>query len=702
MSPIRCAVLATMTITAAWANAGVVLNEVMYNPPDDLDNLQFVELHNASDKPADLSGWKLTKAVRYEFPAGTILSPGGFFVVCKDLAVYKRYYGQDAAGSFDGALSHNSERLDLTNADGKVVDSVKYQSRTPWPVAPDGYSASLERICPTAPGDDANNWAPSPLSSGIPKPGGTPGKANASYAKRLPPSISHLKSQIEHPAPGQTIGVEAEVTAPTGVRTVELLYRVAGPGFETPEATLPMEKTAAGKYTATVPAQENNRIVRLRVRAVDTDGGVRIHPCANEVCPAMSLFVHEPFKPGKLPFALIVNVGKAEFRAAKQEAERQFGFGSPPSPEPPPRGNSAFVFVSQKSGKPELFDFVTVAPRNAGRKVRLHKHHALDGMTTFNLIYEYLDRFVLAEPLAYELYRRAGNAAPRTDFLRTWVDGRPVGYQLLVEQPNKAFLRHNGLKADGNLYKSQWVGRNVRAAHEKKTHIHAGHDDLVQLYDRLTTTRGDEQWAVIKKEFDVVQTVNYYAINMVLSHWDGYFNNYFLYHDSPGTGKWTLYPWDQDKTWGYHDGLRDEPLVFTDMPLTFGMQGDTPPGWPKFVPAPNGIGMGTAWWRPGGYLSKPLLANPTYRKHFLARTKDLLETVYTDKVFFPLIDATGERLKDEVRYRATLQGENADEAVKNLQRNLGLLKEHLTKRSKFLQAQPELQKAAKFDPAELK
>ena len=66
----------------------------------------------------------------------------------------------------------------------------------------------------------------------------------------------------------------------------------------------------------------------------------------------------------------------------------------------------------------------------------------------------------------------------------------------------------------------------------------------------------------------------------------GFFNNHFVYHDTQGTGKWTMYPWDQDKTWGYHDGIQGYD-VFVKMPLTTGMAGDVPPGWPKNQPPPN-------------------------------------------------------------------------------------------------------------------
>lgn len=665
-------------LAAGPAPAGVVINEILYHAPDDLDDLQFIELHNAGRTAVDLSGWKLARSVRYEFGKGARIEAGGFVVVCKDQKLFKRYYGFEAAGVFAGALGRGDGRIELLDAGGKPVDDVRYRSRPPWPLAADGYSSSLERICPNAPGDKPENWASSPLPVVTRKPVGTPGRPNANYAASLPPVVSHLTFTPAHAAPGQEIAVEAEVRPAEELRTVELRYRIAGSGFEKVEAALPMTKTPQGRYAAKIPGQNAGQIVRFRVRAVDAAGAERFYPDANELRPAQSVYVHEPFHPGKIPFGFILNVGRPP----------QGGGGyAPPSPEPPPRGNSAFVFVSPKTGVPELFDFVNITPRGGGHKVRFHKDHALDGMTTINLIFEGMDRFVLAEPLAYEVYRKAGNAACRTDFVRTWVDGRPEGYRLLIEQPNKSFLRHNGLRTDGNLYKVQWFGNNLIAQHEKKTHPHEGHDDIVSIVRELGATRRDEQWSVIKKNFDVEQVINYFAVNMVLSHWDGYFNNHFVYHDTRGTGKWTMYPWDQDKTWGFHDGIRGYE-VFTDMPLTFGMWGDVP--------------RGVVWWRPAGHFSGPLLANPRLRPLFLARTKEILEKVYTEDVFFPLLQALGERLEDEVKERARLQGQDPQQAVQHLRRNLDSLREHLTKRRKFLLAQDALKKAGPFDRSGLK
>jgi hypothetical protein len=697
------AALIVLALLAPATRADVVINEVFYHAPDDLNNLQFIELYNTGPAAVDLGGWKLAKAVSYQFPAKRTIEPGGFVVLCKDLKEFRNHYGFDAAGEFHGSLSHSSDHIDLINAKGKKIDSVKYKSRPPWPVAADGYSSSLERICPTARVTGPENWAPSPMSSGTPKPAGTPGKKNTNYAAHLPPIITNVKFSVERDSfrssavePGQEVKVDAEVRSAEGLRGVELRYRVAGSGFETEEKIVPM--VLAGErnefrstFVAAIPPQKAGQIIRFRIKAVDVKDGQRFFPAEHELRPALSVYVRDKLQPGQLPLGLIINVGAAEFRAAQRDV-RQFANIGGPSPNPPPRGNSAFVYIDSKTGEAELFDFINVNPRSSGRRVRLHKDHPLGDMTTVVLIFEPMERWVLAEPLAYEVYRKAGNGACRTDFVRTWIDGRPIGYQLLIEVVNKSFLRHNSLRADGNLYKCQWFGAGLVGQHEKKTNVHEGHGDLIDVVDQLNKTSGEAQWAVIQKNFDVKQVATYFAVNTVLSHWDGFFNNYFAYHDVHGTGKWTMYPWDQDKTWGYHDGIRGYE-VFYDMPLTFGMAGDRPPGWPKNQPAPDGFGFGSIWWRPGGHFSKPLLANPQFRKLFLARTKEILQTVYTEEVFFPLIDKMGDRIKEDVKIRAELLREDPKRSAEHLRRNLDSLRDHLTKRRRFLLNQDEIKKA---------
>src|SRR3954465_9693740 len=100
------AVLLALAVLCRPAEAGVVINEVLYHAPDDLDDLQFIELHNTTDRPIDLTGWRLARSVTYKFPAKKI-EANGYLVVCKDLKELKKHYGLDGAGAFAGRLPHN-------------------------------------------------------------------------------------------------------------------------------------------------------------------------------------------------------------------------------------------------------------------------------------------------------------------------------------------------------------------------------------------------------------------------------------------------------------------------------------------------------------------------------------------------------------------------------------------------------------------
>src|SRR6185503_14230949 len=98
--------------------SGVAINEVMYHPPDDLDTLQFIELFNASESAADLSGWSFSKGIKFTFTSGTKLAPGAFLVVCRKRTDFAERYGAGVpvVGDFEGKLGHGGERLELLDA----------------------------------------------------------------------------------------------------------------------------------------------------------------------------------------------------------------------------------------------------------------------------------------------------------------------------------------------------------------------------------------------------------------------------------------------------------------------------------------------------------------------------------------------------------------------------------------------------------
>lgn len=930
-------------------SAGVVINEIFYHAPEHIEDLEYIELHNSSDQPVDLSGWAFTHGIQFRFDKGTTLGAKGFLVLCRNAERFKEYYDSPIAGTFQQHLKKKGELLELADASGKTIDSVHFKDDAPWPTSADGNSASLERICPESPGDDAANWSGSPLTFGRKKPGGTPGKPNTCYSSTLPPRLANLKITPQFPTPQQALQVSVDCTDAESASQIELCYRLAGPGFEKEEQTLPMRADGANRYVATLPGQDKDQLIRIRVKATSKKGAVRYFPAANDLRPALTAYVHEEIQPGTIPFAWIIDTTEKEFRSARDRATAPQGRGpfpfmpdpdqeartdiqkqilagidlpsiwytltletgadyaavarykplfasklternklidtlqesddlqkrlqsvpgvvekfksglfeeirrqvSPevasklpflnsaaatttpknggglfPNPEavvqgwvrlepawfaatlnqelqekdytairerferlnaqrkilvqrvakltrvedglrdirddgdslsdhvlmdlkpllsetqfkkieesrenptfavrrappgggggpgrggpggfpgafrPPSTevasGRSAFIYFDPSQRSYQLFDYVDVVSRAGGQKVHFQKDQPLNRMTGINLIYEN-DIAVLVEPMAYELFRRAGVPTEQSYHVRLWLDGRPVGYQLLIEQPNHAFLHRSGLPEGGNFYKLLWYENGVVGQHEKKNLNHPGHDDIVALIDKLDKLVAEEQWAFIRDNFDVEAVASYFAASMALSNWDGFFNNYYVFHDAREGGKWTMIPWDEDQTWGM-SWMQGPKEVFYNMPITFGMNGDTPPGGGGGGGGGFGFGFGggTWWWRQPGWFSGPLLANPHFRKVFLARTKDLLEKVYTESVFEPIIQSLGERLRPEVRYRAEQLKESPSQAVENFDSALNSLRTHLKKRREFLLDQAELKNAKPVDRSE--
>src|SRR5690606_23236093 len=112
-------------------------------------------------------------------------------------------------------------------------------------------------------------------------------------------------------------------------------------------------------------------------------------------------------------------------------------------------------------------------------------------MSTINVLFEAHPRQVLAEHLAYEVYREAGIPTPQSGYWRLWRNGRPYGYHLFVEQPNSSFLRRNGRDDDGDLFKILWYGEGVIGQHEKKNNPESGHTQIIEVINALERTRGD-------------------------------------------------------------------------------------------------------------------------------------------------------------------------------------------------------------------
>jgi len=224
---------------AGWeSRADVVITELMYHPPSDVEGDEFVELLNTGAVDVDMQDWCFD-GIDLCFPAGTILSAGQFLVLASDAARFETTYGFPPDHAYLARLDNSGERIALLDALSQVVDEVIYLDVPPWPVTPDGLGPSLEVIDP-----DEDNATPRNWRASIDPGGHTAGQVNSVDSSGLPPWIEQV-SHTSDPAPSDPVVVTARVH---DALTVELTYRV---DFEVErgEFVALVGRTGSGKST---------------------------------------------------------------------------------------------------------------------------------------------------------------------------------------------------------------------------------------------------------------------------------------------------------------------------------------------------------------------------------------------------------------------------------------------------------------------
>jgi hypothetical protein len=159
----------------------VVINEIMYEPISGDGEEEYVELFNRGTNQVDLGRWRLRGGISHTLPAGTILAPGGYLVIARNVDLLRSVHAllnpANSLGNFSGSLGNGGDRVALeqpefvpaTNALGDrvtntlhcVVDEVTYCPGGRWPKWAAGGGSSLERRDPRADGRDAGSWADS-------------------------------------------------------------------------------------------------------------------------------------------------------------------------------------------------------------------------------------------------------------------------------------------------------------------------------------------------------------------------------------------------------------------------------------------------------------------------------------------------------------------------------------------------------------
>ncbi|HTG43213.1 MAG TPA: CotH kinase family protein, partial [Verrucomicrobiae bacterium] len=255
-------------------------------------------MFNRGAAAVSLQGWRFADGVDFVFPQISIPA-GGYLVVAADLQVFRAKYPgvANVIGNWSGTLSNSREKIDLEDAGGHRIDSVRYADEGDWAIRQsglndrghrgwvwnsehDGLGKSLELINPNLSNNNGQNWASSSLREG------TPGRANSIFASNIAPLIENLAHLPLIPKSAEPVVVSASIHDEADLNpVVELNYRL--------DSLSPSEFTTItmhddgqsgdafagdGIFSATIPPQSNNSVVEFYITAGDSGGLTRRLP----------------------------------------------------------------------------------------------------------------------------------------------------------------------------------------------------------------------------------------------------------------------------------------------------------------------------------------------------------------------------------------------------------------------------------------
>ncbi len=487
--------------------AAVVVSEIMYHAVMDdgpVEDHEFIELHNRTDAPVSLAGWKLADGVTFAFEDGTTLGPRAYLVIARnrerllaDVPAY-RLEPDAVLGDYAGSLDNGGERLLLVDAQGKKVDEVAYDDQRPWPMAADALGAgeawlpeailpleqhrfmgrSLERISVEHPGGSAANWAASALD------GATPGRPNGTSGKPLP-VIASVTASVTASAAGRG-GEAIRAADPVLVRAT-----VAGiPGGATGPITAPeieyfvddieridepTEKVAltpAGDgWEATLPAQAAGSVVRYRVVGDRGRGSEVLAPRDSDPYPHFAYYV-DPEIPGKTAvYQLFISQAdwtRLYLNMAPGRVPENASGTNPFACKVNPLWNGRVPAVFVAGGK--VYDvrvryqgsfqrrlgglfvdpmkwpagFVRPQAPNPLRvfswSIRFPRHDRFEGKRSFNLNNLTQSCHGFNTMVGGELFERAGIPAARSRYVRYYINGTYYHYMIQHEHMDDDFI----------------------------------------------------------------------------------------------------------------------------------------------------------------------------------------------------------------------------------------------------------------------
>ncbi|MBI4583340.1 MAG: lamin tail domain-containing protein [Planctomycetes bacterium] len=535
----------------------IVLNEIHYHPQPESGRpapVEFVEIHNTSAEPVDLTGWRFTRGLSFSFAAGTTLAGGGYLVIAPDPAAVQARYGVNGVlGGFAGGLKNSAETIQLADPLGNAADRVRYADDGAWPAEADGQGKTLELRHPALDNRLGLSWAASPGA-------GTPGSRNGAFQSAPPPALGEAAHEPLLPASPDAVLVTVRASAvPQDPLSMTLRHRREGQGGF---ASAPMfddglhgdGDPADGVFAGIIPPQPDQSVVQFYFEALDGGGRTAALP-RNAPQESYLFFVDDSPPPETLPrFRLVMT------RADRQNLETRS-----------PSSNVELPATVIYKGRAHYRSGVRYRGRSSrtysvkSYKVALNDENPLEGVADLALN----GRNIYHQRIGMDLFRRAGLPYSRNQLVHLALNGDDLGLRIRMERVDERYLEyHFPGREGGNLYRGDlqatlnYVGNNpdsYRPYYLKENNQDLDdYSDIIQLCNVFTNASGAEFPAAIDPLIDVPEWLRFLALHNVVSNLEGGIyrdtgDDYFIYRRSGGgvePDRWVMIPWDFDDIFG--------------------------------------------------------------------------------------------------------------------------------------------------------
>lgn len=536
---------------------------------------------------------------------------------------------------------------------------------------------------------------------------GTPGFANSIASATLPPAIADLKHAPKTPAPNALVTFTARIQDDTMITGATLFYDRNGNGTIEPGIEFQAMRddgmggdavNGDGLFTAAVNLSAfplpSRKVIRYYVEASDAQGNTTRMPRAESNVPTEALFLLSPSEPASNLPRYFLNISQSEINALNSNAfiglqDRSIHWDD----------EEIGTFVAWEDDHYEVFDNCRIRYKGGpftrawGKpnwKIRFPKGKRFNGADTINVNAAYYSTPAGGvrrsrrenDYMSNTLFGETGHPHNEEIWVRMDLDTENgngfqyYGLHLHTEQLDDKFLERVGRNPEGNLYKADgfanpWIGElelpsinHYKNFYTLESQGSGDHTDIASMISSVNTLTGQPLIDYFKANFNIEALANYYAVYSCIQHWDGTFHNHMFYRDPETDGRWEVYPFDIDRSWGevlsYRTWAMDPFEGTHPFPSTFRYNS----------------------------LMTIFLDIDEFRMQYYAQLESILDNVFSPEHLHPIIDdlfanlgddAQGEIYDDIQRWMSSPDGFTTEYDIDGV-----LLKDYLKRRRAYL------------------